>query len=145
MVLGQWTLWHVFLAPLGSMVHHAMGGNLCLLFGLTHFRQKLVKWYLSGRSWSVQCWADAGARRMSCPTYLGGDWVHEMMYAGCGPYRGEPWGRMVTQELEQPSRVKASCSTARPLKEDNYCSNGPLNPLNLIIPVMQAHGQGSTF
>lgn len=41
MVLGQGTLWQVVSAPVGSMANHAMGGNLCSLSGLTHFRQKI--------------------------------------------------------------------------------------------------------
>lgn len=41
MVLGQGTLWQVVSAPVGSMANHAMGGDLCSLSGLTHFRQKI--------------------------------------------------------------------------------------------------------
>ena len=49
------------------------------------------------------------------------------------PQRG---GGMITQELERPSRAQSSCSMARPLREDSYCSNGPLD---LWIQSFQLH------
>ena len=56
-----------------------------------------------------------------------------------------PVGKMIAPELEQPSGVKASCSVARPLREGSNCSNAPLDPLNPIVLVKQAHRQASNI
>ena len=56
-------------------------------------------------------------------------WVLTM----ASPQRG---GGMITQELEWPSRAQSSCSMVRPLREDSYCSNGPLD---LWIQSFQLH------
>lgn len=122
-----------------------MGGGLCLLCGLTHPRQKLVSLRFSSCGLAVKWWDRCCGQENESPHILGRPECHQM-HRGCGAL---PWqalrGRMVTQEPEQPSRAKNSCSMVRPLREDSYCSNRPLDPLDPILPVTQAHGQDSPF